>query len=99
MFTEDSHVTAYLVQSRQGMLQQREAVQGDSGFVLAHTRALTACKNKTGELGVNHRHDSSVWPVKTKSQRREARKRNPSSFAAITIPGSVRLPRREATAR
>src|SRR3954453_9050303 len=73
MFAEDSHVSAYFAQRSQCMLQQREALQGDSGFVLNHARALAARKNKTGELGVDHRNDFSLRFFKSKKTKRKTR--------------------------
>jgi hypothetical protein len=36
------------------MLQQRASVEGKRGFVLPHTRALAARKNKARKLKVDH---------------------------------------------
>src|SRR5579859_6475863 len=54
MPAQDRHVTAHLAQCRQRMLQQRASVECDRGFVLPHTRALAARKNKARKLGVDH---------------------------------------------
>ena len=48
-------MTANFAQGRQRMLKQRESVECNRGFVLAHARALAARKNKAGKLGVDHR--------------------------------------------
>src|ERR1051326_8696212 len=100
MFTENGDVTAYFPQSRKGMLQQGEAVQGDRGFILAHARALAARKNKSGELGMGHRDHSSLLRLKIKNQGHRADKgKSGRSFACLQVPGGVLLPRREAIAR
>src|SRR5882724_2261240 len=64
LFPEDGNVAAHFAQSRQSVLQQREPVQCNSGFVLAHACALAACKDKAGQLGVDHRDDSSLRRLK-----------------------------------
>ena len=81
------------------LLQQREAVQGDGGFVLAHARALAARKNKTGELGVDHLPIDFILQAMNQNQNKKpgtpgAQKEIRSSFAALRVPGRVRLPRR-----
>src|SRR6516162_6126554 len=54
MPAQDGYVTAHAAKRRQRMLQQRASVECDCGFVLPHTRALAARKNKARKLGVDH---------------------------------------------